>query len=77
MRMQGKFTSQPRDLIVIGTRGNFHVCDDLGGHGAILAGPFETHAEAWRALDRLSGEPVSKAEDTSEWVWNKMARGEA
>ncbi|MBV2144423.1 hypothetical protein KUG47_13055 [Falsochrobactrum sp. TDYN1] len=45
--------------------------------GNVVAGPFDTNSEAWRALDRLSGQSVSKAEDTSEWVWNKMAGGEA
>lgn len=29
---------------------------------------FDTNAEAWRYLDRRSGEPVSKAEDRSQWV---------
>lgn len=42
----------------------------------IVAGPFETNGEAWRALDRLHGEPVSRGEKTSEWLWNNMAHGE-
>jgi len=45
--------------------------------GNVLAGPFDTNSEAWRQLDRLTGQSVSKAEDTAEWVWNKIARGDA
>ncbi|WGG58230.1 hypothetical protein [Brucella intermedia] len=45
--------------------------------GNVLAGPFDTNAEAWRQLDRLTGQVVSKSEDTADWVWNKIVRGEA
>ncbi len=40
---------------------------------SILAGPFSTNAEAWRWIDRQTGQPVSRAEDKAEWVWNRMA----
>jgi len=36
-------------------------------------GPFDTNAEAWRWLDRKSGETISKAEDTAEWIASKDA----
>jgi hypothetical protein len=38
------------------------------GDGKILAGPFASNAAAWRAYDRLKGEPVSR----SEWMYNKQ-----
>ncbi|MEY9780344.1 hypothetical protein ABIA23_001746 [Sinorhizobium fredii] len=38
-----------------------------------LAGPFKTNGEAWRWIDRHEGEPISRGEDVSEWVWSKMA----
>lgn len=41
-----------------------------------VAGPFKTNAEAWRWMDRQEGEPVSRSEKTSEWVFQKMASGE-
>lgn len=36
--------------------------------GSIAAGPFQTNAEAWRALDRFDGEPTNPAESRSEWI---------
>lgn len=38
----------------------------------ILAGPFLTNAEAWRAADRLEGEPTSPAENRADWIANKI-----
>lgn len=35
--------------------------------GKILAGPFPTNAAAWRALDRMSGDPISPAEKRADW----------
>ena len=32
-----------------------------------------THREAWRALDRIAGEPISRAEDVSDWIFRKQA----
>lgn len=37
---------------------------------------FDTNAQAWRHLDRLHNEPVSRAEDLSDWIFNKQANGE-
>jgi hypothetical protein len=45
-------------------------------HGSVLAGPFATCSEAWRWIDRHSGEVTSKSEDTAEWSWNKRVHGE-
>lgn len=45
--------------------------------GAMLAGPFETMAEAWRWIDRSSGSPISKSEDSAQWFYdNRMGRAE-
>jgi hypothetical protein len=38
----------------------------------MLAGPFDTSSEAWRWIDRYEGEPVSRGEQTAEWVFRKM-----
>ena len=46
----------------------------VGADGRVLAGPFKTNAEAWRALDRINGQPVSRSEKTSEYLWNKETR---
>jgi hypothetical protein len=32
---------------------------------------FPTNAAAWRWIDRHEGEPISRAENVSEWIWNK------
>lgn len=42
-----------------------------------LAGPFDTHTAAWRWIDRYTGDPISRGEQTSEWVFQKMADGGA
>jgi hypothetical protein len=31
-----------------------------------IAGPFATHAQAWRWIDRREGEPVSRSEQVSQ-----------
>jgi len=31
----------------------------------------KTNREAWREYDRWVGEPASKAEDTSDWIFRK------
>lgn len=36
-----------------------------------LAGPFDTSAQAWRWIDRYTGEPISKREDTAQWAWDR------
>jgi hypothetical protein len=34
-------------------------------------GPFSTNADAWRYIDRQEGSPISKGEDTAEWISKK------
>lgn len=41
------------------------------------AGPFATHAEAWRRIDRHQGEPISTAEKRSDWITSKILGGSA
>lgn len=41
-----------------------------------IAGPFKTNSDAWRWLDRQTGEPISRSEKTSEYLFAKMASGE-
>lgn len=43
----------------------------------VLAGPFDTSAQAWRWLDRHEGEPISPAEKKSEWIVGKFLAGGA
>lgn len=38
--------------------------------GEVLAGPFETSAEAWRWIDRNTGDPISKGEDRAQWAFD-------
>lgn len=52
-------------LCVIQT-GDGHVV--LDPDGVTRAGPFATNDEAWRALDRLVGEPISPAEKRTDWM---------
>lgn len=37
----------------------------------MLAGPFETSSEAWRWIDRYTGQPLNKSEKTAEWAWDR------
>lgn len=55
-------------MTVIEAEGGFVVVDGV----SILAGPFPTSAEAWRAADRLEGEPISPAEKRADWISNKI-----
>jgi hypothetical protein len=41
--------------------------------GQIIAGPFPTNAEAWRWIDRSQGDPISRAEQVSQWIFDKEA----
>lgn len=42
-----------------------------------LAGPFKSHSEAWRWIDRHEGEPISPAEKKSDWIASKIIGGAA
>lgn len=37
---------------------------------------FETNAAAWRYVDRCENQPVSRAEDTADWIARKIANAE-
>lgn len=37
----------------------------------IVAGPFTTNAEAWRALDRIERQPASPQEEKTDWLWRQ------
>lgn len=43
----------------------------VANRGSVLAGPFETSSEAWRWIDRYTGDPVSRSEKTAEWAWDR------
>ncbi|MBZ9888959.1 hypothetical protein LB559_13500 [Mesorhizobium sp. BR1-1-3] len=55
-------------MTVIEGSGGFVVVDG----GETLAGPFPTNAEAWRAVDRLEGSPISPAEKRADWISTKI-----
>lgn len=38
----------------------------------IHAGPFTSNSEAWRWIDRHEGDPISRAEKTSDWVTEQI-----
>jgi hypothetical protein len=42
--------------------------------GRVQAGPFDLNSSAWRALDRMDREPVSKREDTGDWVSRQILK---
>jgi hypothetical protein len=48
------------------------VADDRGN---VVAGPFDTSAEAWRWADRAMGDPVSAAEKRGEYGFTKFMEG--
>lgn len=37
----------------------------------VIAGPFATNAEAWRALDRIERQPASPQEEKTDWLWSQ------
>jgi hypothetical protein len=45
----------------------------LTDRDAAVLGTYPTNAEAWRAYDRLLGEPISKAEDRADWFAENAA----
>lgn len=48
-----------------------HAVWKIDGAKAELVKDYDTNAEAWRAYDRIMGEPVSKREEVAEWIANK------
>ncbi|MER9533019.1 hypothetical protein NKI89_24880 [Mesorhizobium sp. M0309] len=60
-------------MTVIEADGGFVVVQDNSPNGRrTLAGPYPTSAQAWRAADRLEGEPISPAEKRADWISNKI-----
>jgi hypothetical protein len=39
-------------------------------------GPYGSNAEAWRALDRMEGQPLNRAESVTDWRLQREMRGE-
>lgn len=61
------------DLRVVGIEDRFVVIEGHSPNDSrMVAGPFPTNAEAWRALDRLEGEPISPAEKRADWISTKI-----
>ena len=44
--------------------------------GKVIAGPFETNREAWRALDKLNNEAVGAKESRHDWYIDKTLKAE-
>jgi hypothetical protein len=40
--------------------------------GRRVLGPFASNAAAWRFVDRHEGEPVSRSEETTDWLWGQQ-----
>jgi hypothetical protein len=49
---------------------------DLVTDNGVMLRSGVTHAEAWRAMDKISGEATSRAQDVSDWAFRKGASGE-
>jgi hypothetical protein len=58
---------QQRDLTVTQDGNGWDVLDPNG----IVLASFPTNAAAWRWIDRHEGEPISRGEAVSEWIWSK------
>lgn len=35
-------------------------------------GPFPSNAAAWRHYDRMAGDPISRNEAVTEWLWSRQ-----
>jgi hypothetical protein len=55
-------------MTVVESERGWDVVDDAG---AVLAS-FPTNAQAWRYVDRHSGEPISRSEDVSSWIMSRI-----
>jgi hypothetical protein len=40
--------------------------------GKVVAGPFPSHATAWRWIDRAQLQPISRSEDVADWIASKL-----
>lgn len=46
---------------------------DADGKWRVGQEVFATNAQAWRYIDRVNREPVSRAEDVADWIASKIA----
>lgn len=53
--------------IIKGPNGKWQIIDDSGA----VIGEYATNSQAWRALDRINREPISKREDSVDWAWRQ------
>lgn len=58
--------AKPTHTVIMGEDGKFYA--KVGGN---MIGPMDTSAEAWRALDRHVGDPISPAESRSDYAFTK------
>lgn len=54
---------------------------ESGGNWAVFDGDEKvaggmTNSEAWRHLDKISGDPVNRNQDASDWSFNRGASGQ-
>lgn len=54
---------------------------EAGGTWAVFDGDKRvsggmTNAEAWRHLDKVSGDPVNRQQESSDWSFNRGASGQ-
>lgn len=40
--------------------------------GVNIAGPFQTHASAWREIDRLSMTPINPSQARAQWIFDTV-----
>ena len=45
---------------------------DGAGHWVVGDKWFQTNAEAWRYIDKIENQPLSRAEDVNAWINRKM-----
>jgi hypothetical protein len=56
-------------------RNDLHVTQSSTGwlviHGDRIVATFATNREAWRHVDRMNGDPISRSEHVAEWLWQR------
>ena len=43
-------------------------------NGVLIVSGLRTNADAWRWIDRQIGDPISRSEKVSEFVWDRMVQ---
>jgi hypothetical protein len=43
--------------------------------GGRIVGEFGSNAEAWRFIDRRSGDPTNRSERVTDWLWQQRLNG--